>query len=78
MHCVTELYSVLLFFLGAANYAQEIQSLKRENAQLKEQVEAWKGKLISAEKAAGIQQITGSVSVAESQPPKAEGTILIH
>ena len=66
------------FLLGAANYAQEIQSLKRENAQLKEQVEAWKGKLISAEKAAGIQQITGSVSVAESQPPKAEGTILIH
>jgi len=57
---------------GAANYSQEIQSLKRENAQLKEQVEAWKGKLVSAEKSAGIQQIAATVPAAEPQQPKSE------
>ena len=61
---------------GSANYAQEIQNLKRENNQLKEQVEQWKGKLISAEKSSGIQQITTSVpeaSTGEPQPAKSEG-----
>ena len=59
---------------GSANYAQEIQNLKRENNQLKEQVEQWKGKLISAEKSSGIQQITTSVpEAAEPQQAKSEG-----
>ena len=59
---------------GSANYAQEIQNLKRENNQLKEQVEQWKGKLISAEKSSGIQQITTSVPEAgEPQQAKSEG-----
>lgn len=57
---------------GAANYSQEIQSLKRENAQLKEQVEAWKGKLVSAEKSAGIQQIAATLPAPEPQQPKSE------
>ena len=60
--------------LGSANYAQEIQNLKRENNQLKEQVEQWKGKLISAEKSSGIQQITTSVPEAgEPQQAKSDG-----
>ena len=61
---------------GSANYAQEIQNLKRENNQLKEQVEQWKGKLISAEKSSGIQQVTTSVpeaSTGEPQQAKSEG-----
>ena len=52
--------------MSGGNHAQEIQNLKRENAQLKAQVEEWKGKLVAAEKSAGIQQ------VAESEPPKVE------
>ena len=48
--------------------------MKRENNQLKEQVEQWKGKLISAEKSSGIQQITTSVPEAgEPQQAKSEG-----
>jgi len=59
---------------GSANYAQEIQNLKRENNQLKEQVEQWKGKLISAEKSSGTQQITTSVpEAAEPHQAKSEG-----
>ena len=56
---------------GSGNYSQEIQKLKRENAQLKSQVDEWKGKLIATEKAAGITQVESSVKATKAaSPPK--------
>lgn len=66
----------------SGGYAQEIQSLRQENAQLKAQVEEWKGKLVAAEKAAGIQQVSATSPPAaaaaskskEPSPAPAQGT----
>ena len=52
---------------ASGNYAQEIQKLKLENAQLKTQVEEWKGKLEAAEGASGVQQVSVKVPQAQAQ-----------
>lgn len=47
--------------------AKEVQALRRENAQLKAQIEEWKGKLTSAEAANGIVQVKGAVAVTKAE-----------
>ena len=59
---------------GSAGSAdQEIQKLKVENSQLKAQVAEWKSKLIAAESANGIKQVSSSnISGAAVDTPKVE------
>ena len=40
-------------------YAQEIEMLKKENGQLKEEISDWKSRLIQAEVANNVPQISG-------------------
>ena len=58
---------------GSAGSAdQEIQKLKVENSQLKAQVAEWKSKLIAAESANGIKQVSSNISGAAIETPKIE------
>jgi len=51
---------------GSSSMDKEIQLLRRENSQLKAQVSDWKNKLIAAENASGVKQITTAASVPPS------------
>jgi len=57
---------------NASGEAAEVAALRAENEKLKQDIQEWKGKLVAAEKANGIEQVTAKQTKEATQPSSEE------